>query len=376
MQDTGAIYGAERATLDLAAALAATGAATPHVILIHETRLGDRPSALRAAWQAAGVPLAELPTDRPFSPALVQAIRRTLAAWSADVLHCVGYKADLHGGWASGWGRRTPAVATVHGWLFRRDLKERAYGLLDLLALRRFSRVIALSRHYENWLQQRLPPGRVVRIPSGLPATAIPDAAIAAAIWDRPAPFTWGILGRLSDEKNHGLLLEALRGLQAQAGAATTPAMRLLIAGDGPLRADLEHRIREWRLQDGVTLAGYLPSADFFRQVHGLVLCSRIENLPYCILEAMAWARPVVATHVGGVSDLVRDGATGFLVPRDNAPALGRRLAQLAGDPSLARNLGSQGRGLLEAELTAAAMAQQHLACYRDLAGGLRPANM
>ncbi len=147
------------------------------------------------------------------------------------------------------------------------------------------------------------------------------------------------------------------------------PAMRLLIAGDGPLRGDLEQCIRAWGLQDRVTLAGYLPSADFFRQVHGLVLCSRIENLPYCILEAMAWARPVVATDVGGISDLVQDGVSGFLVPDNEAAALGQRLVALAGNPARARQMGAEGHAVLEARFMAAHTAQQHLECYRALAG-------
>ncbi len=358
LQDTGKVYGAERATLDLAAGLRAAGEEVT-LLLIEETRLGPGASDLRDAVRELGLPFRALPVAGRLSRDLVHALRATLRDLGAEVLHTTGYKADLHGGWAAGWGRRWPVVSTVHGWLFRADLKEQFYGWLNLQALRRCARVIALSRHYEAMLAARgVPRERLVRIPSGLdPATCPPGPWPAEG-----TPFTIGLAGRLSEEKNHDLFLRAAR--RALDGGAR---LRFLLAGDGPLRAALAARSAELNLAAHVEMPGFLPREDFLSRVHAVALCSRIENLPYSILEAMAWSRPVLATQVGGLPDLVEDGVTGWLVPGEDEGALAGRMALLAGDPGAARRLGAAGRGKVAEAFSAAAQVAAHRVLYASV---------
>ena len=361
LQDTGKVYGAERATLDLAAGLRAAGEEVT-VLLIEETRLGAGASDLRDALRERGLSVAAVPVAGRLSHALVRAVRAALRERRADVLHTTGYKADLHGSWAAGWGRRWPVVSTVHGWLFRADLKEQFYGWLNLQALRRCTRVIALSRHYEAMLAARgVPRGKLVRIPSGLdPATCPPGPWPAEG-----TPFTIGLAGRLSEEKNHDLFLRAAR--RALDGGAR---LRFLLAGDGPLRATLAGRIAELGLTGDVEAPGFLPRESFLSRVHAVALCSRIENLPYSILEAIAWSRPVLATRVGGLPDLVEDGVTGWLVEGGDEAALAARMMALAQDPARARQLGAAGRRKLEAEFSVGAQVAAHQALYRAVARG------
>ncbi len=359
LQDTGKVYGAERATLDLAAGLRAAGEEVT-VLLIEETRLGPGASDLRDALRGLGLPFRSLPVAGRLSFALVQAVRATLRDLRADVLHTTGYKADLHGRWAAGWGRRWPVVSTVHGWLFRADLKEQFYGWLNLQALRRCARVIALSRHYEEMLQARgVPRARLVRIPSGFDPARCPPGPWPAD----GAPYTIGLAGRLSEEKNHDLFLRAAR--RALDGGAR---LRFLLAGDGPLRATLEARCAELNLAAHVEMPGFLPREAFLSRVHAVALCSRIENLPYSILEAMAWARPVLATRVGGLPDLVEDGVTGWLVESGDEAALAARMMELAADAERARALGAAGRRKLEREFSVGAQIAAHRGLYRAVA--------
>jgi glycosyltransferase involved in cell wall biosynthesis len=351
LQDTGRLYGAERATLDLAQGLARRDVRV-HLLLIEEARLRIDRNDLREEARARGIDFTALPVKGRWSPELARRIRREVESRRA-ILHTTGYKADVHGGWAASWGRRFPVVGTVHGWLFRQDLKERFFGWVNLMALRRFTRVIVLSRFYEDLLLRRgVARERLVRIPSGLAIGECGPACPAGV-------FTVGMLGRLSEEKNHALLLRAAALLRAQGVVA-----RFLIAGDGPLRQELEAMAREKGLGDDVEFAGFLSRESFFGRIHALALCSRIENLPLSVLEAMAFGRPVVATAVGGLPDLVEDGRTGFLVPSEDAEALARRIRELTASPDLCRSIAEAARRKLESEFSSDEMVARHLALY------------
>ena len=356
LQDTGAVYGAERATLDLARGLAARGTGVL-VVLIRETRLGDRGSLLEAALREEGLAVEIAATDRRLSMGLARSIRSLLQEHGADVLHSVGYKADVHGVMAV-YGR-IPQVSTIHGWLFRRDIKERFYGWLNVHALKRCARVVVLSRYYEDLL------GRVglraVRIPSGLDTRSLP------AMPSHRGTFTIGMMGRFSEEKNHPMLLRAAKRL-VEDGVTVD----VLVAGDGPLRPMIEAEIARLDLRHVVKLQGYVSREDFLGCIDVLVLCSRIENLPYSVMEAMAWGLPVVATNVGGLPDLVEDGRTGFLVPNDDPCALAVAVGKLVASRDMAERFGACGREKVRREFAVEACVERHEQLYAELSAPIR----
>jgi glycosyltransferase involved in cell wall biosynthesis len=363
LQDTGALFGAERATLDLLRGLAATGAVTPTLLLIEETRLKITENRLRRELEKTGLEWSAVKINAPFSLRTVRDIRDALRARSNPILHTVGYKATVLGGWATGWGRSGPAVSTVHGWLFRPDFKERFYGWLEVLALKRFDRVICLSRFYQQMLKSvGLPDERLVRIPSGLDPRELPSLDRAARIWMEKRPFTVGIMGRLSSEKNHRMVLEAAR-LVKDGGAD----VRYLIAGYGPEERAIDRLIAKLDLAGVVERRPFMDRDEFLERVHALALCSTMENLPYSVLEAMGWARPIVATAVGGLPDLVENGRTGYLVSLHDAGQLAECIRRLAGHPEWARQLGAAGRQRVEQDFNMEAMVNAHLALYQQV---------
>jgi glycosyltransferase involved in cell wall biosynthesis len=358
LQDVPALYGAERVTLELMVALQARGLQV-ETLLMGETRLGPGSDAFARAAREAGLPVQRFEVEGRFSTALVKEIRRHLKARPSAILHTVGYKAHLHALLAA--RGRAPAVTTMHGWLVRPELKERLYEWLEVQLLRRDQAVICLTRYYEELLLQKgVKRERVHRIPTGLAPAQVPSFALAAS-WPE-GPFTVALVGRLSWEKNHDVFLRALARLQA-AGLE----IQAVLAGEGPERAWVEMRVKELGLQDRVRLAGYVAMVDLLPQVHAVCLTSRIENLPLSLIEAMAWQRPVVATRVGGIPDVVEDEVTGLLVPDDDEQALADALGRLQADPARARVMGQAGRLRVEQEFTMARCVDRHMELYTQL---------
>lgn len=355
--------------MDLVEGLRAAGV-DARMLLIEESRMGPGESALRQEIVRRRIPFEPIACRSAFSPALARGIRSYIERERVNLLHMVGYKADLHGGWAACRARGVKTVATVHGWLFRPDIKERCYGWLDVQALRRMDAVVALSRHYQDMLRGRgVRSERLHLIPSGLkPETRnLKPETLSRQGYAGQArhPFiTFGTLGRLSSEKNISMLIRALAIVRARGVEC-----RALIAGDGPLRAEIESEIRAAGLQDVVSMPGYMDAETFFRNVDLLVMCSKIENLPYSVLEAMARGKPVIATRVGGLPDLIEYGRTGYLVEPDAVDALADRMSELAQDPEKAARLGAAGRARLEREFSVEHMVSKHLELYAALVG-------
>jgi len=144
-----------------------------------------------------------------------------------------------------------------------------------------------------------------------------------------------------------------------------------VFAGDGPLRADLEACARRAGLGDRLRLLGFRSDlARIYAALDVVVLPSHSEGMPLAALEAMAAARPVVASQVGGLPEVVVDGETGLLFPPGNRRALVEALGALLADPGRRRRLGLSGRRRYEERFTLARMADAYAAIYRAALGG------
>lgn len=173
-----------------------------------------------------------------------------------------------------------------------------------------------------------------------------------------PVVFT---AARLDHQKGLEVLVDA---------AAQLPGMRFVVAGEGPERSMLEARIAALGLGDRFVLLGrredvheLMAGCDLF------VLPSRYEGLPVSVVEAMAAARPVVATAIGGTDEIVDDGRTGLLVPADDRGALAAAIRQALGDPARAAAFGACGRERVQRSFSATAMAAGVSDVYEELLG-------
>ena len=159
-----------------------------------------------------------------------------------------------------------------------------------------------------------------------------------------PYPRTSSILciARLAPEKGHEVLLAAL-ALLRQRGVD----FHCTLVGDGPLAGRIRKMIATLGLKNHVTMTGALPPADVYDHVGKsdiLVLASYGEGIPVALMEALAQKRPVVATAVGGIPELVRDGVEGRLVAPGDATALADAMADMLENPEVAARMGDAGR--------------------------------
>lgn len=233
-----------------------------------------------------------------------------------------------------------PLVLTVHlsprHTLAGRDPRSRFLrtvgGAAEAAAVRRAAAVITLTERLAAVVESRIPPGRVHVVPSGMRAAAYGPAAAGE-------PDEVLFVGRLHRQKGVDTLVRAVPLLPA--------GCRVTLAGDGPERGALRRLAAELGVADRVRVTGFLPH----REVPGLlaaarvaVLPSRYEELGTALVEAMAAGRPVVASRVGGIPELVRDGVDGLLVPPGDPVALAAAIGRLLADPALAAELGANGR--------------------------------
>jgi glycosyltransferase involved in cell wall biosynthesis len=155
-----------------------------------------------------------------------------------------------------------------------------------------------------------------------------------------PDRFAVGWIGRMTGVKRTDDVLRAFRRLRDRGVDAC-----LCMIGDGPDRTAVERRAHELGLMRDTLFLGYQEEvAPYYAAFDAMILPSINEGTPVSAIEALAAGRPVVATRVGGVPDVVREGEDGFLVEPGDVDALAERLARLAADPELRERLGAAGR--------------------------------
>ena len=156
-------------------------------------------------------------------------------------------------------------------------------------------------------------------------------------------------IGRLSEQKGHLVLLQALAQL-----AREGEPFKLTVAGDGPLRRQLEGAIRELGLEQHVELAGWMSNAEVrqaIREARALVLPSFAEGLPVVLMEALALGRPVITTYIAGIPELIAERDCGWLVPAGNTDRLASAIRQCLHAPdSVIWAMGAEGRSHVVAQ--------------------------
>jgi sugar transferase (PEP-CTERM/EpsH1 system associated) len=241
-------------------------------------------------------------------------------------------------------------------------------------------RFIPVSEDLNRWLGEvvRIPAHKTLFIKNGVdtekfvPAgsPAVGSSAGAAAATDSPwgeDDVVIGTVARVQDVKNHAALVDAFARLRKQ-HADLAPRLKLSIVGDGPLLPAVRAQVAELGLQDAVWLPGARADIGAVLQTFSVfALPSLAEGTPVSMLEAMASSLPVVASNVGGIPEVVDDGAQGLLVPVGDVEALAQALARYALDAGLRAAHGQAGRARVEERFSMRAMLSAYGALYDGL---------
>ena len=177
-------------------------------------------------------------------------------------------------------------------------------------------------------------------------------------------------LGRLIGLKGFGYLIDAMEMMQ------TDPLPFLLIGGRGPLRKQLERHIQHKGLEDRIKLMGHIPyefihhyyaAADIFVLPSIIDQEGNTEGLGVVLLEALACGTPCVASNVGGITDIIKDGKNGFLVEPKNAEGLANKITALIENKVLKQKMADYGRNFVEENFSWRAKAHELHALYQQL---------
>jgi len=364
------IGGTRRHLVDVAQGLLERGIDL-HLAVAVERAPDFRADLERLARRGCGVH--ELAMVRELSPGRdarhLLALERLLARLAPDVVHTHSSKAGVLGRLASlatGIGRR---VHTPHSmaFLFREmfgPLRRHLFFQLERHLAAQTDQVIAVSAGEAATLRAAgvVDGARLAVVPNGIDPAPFAGAAPIdlAALGLDPARPTAAVVGLLNVAKGQDLALEA---------AALCPTLQLLVVGEGGTRAELEDLARRLGIAARVRFLGFRRDVPAILAAADLALLpSRWEGLPYAALEAMAAARPVLATPVDGARDVIEHGLDGWLAADVSAAALARSLAAaLALSPAERRAAGERGRERVRQRFTRAKMVEGLLAVYAEL---------
>ena len=359
---SGGMYGAEAVILNMSRMLNESG----HTSVLGVFANSSNPNLqLHEAAKREGIESHVIPCSGQMDRGVGGRIRRLVVETGVDVVHAHGYKADIYGFMALR-GRGVALVSTCHNWL-NDGMFVAFYGVVDRWVLRGFAGVVAVSEEVRETLLGSGVEGEKVRlIRNGIDLRPFDEAdPVLRRERGLDGRLVVGIVGRLSVEKGMDIFLRAAAEVLKE-----VPDAVFVIAGDGPEREALEGLIDSLQLGESVMMLGRREDMPgIYASVDVLVSASRKEGLPMTILEGMASGRAWVATAVGDVPTVVRDGETGVLVAAGDVGGLAAAVVSLLRDRERRQALGEAGRRLVEEEFSAQRMTADYLSMYASVAG-------
>ncbi|MFZ1889110.1 MAG: glycosyltransferase, partial [Candidatus Binataceae bacterium] len=333
------------------------GGAEEHMLMLltHLDRARFRP-ILAAAPELIELLRPDLPRDVEAIPVSLREasdfraawrFERLLAARRIDILHSHMFQASLLAS-PLGWLARVPVIIeTPHvreHW--RKGFFKGSY-VIDRFAARFVTAFIAVSKANGEYLrnEKQLPAEKIFVIQNGSPLERFDPERVAppqlrAGLGIEPKAPVVLMLARLEPQKGHCVLLEAWRSV-----VQSYPVARLVLAGDGVLRAELEAQTAALGLGSSVSFVGRQSNIpDWLALAEFTVLPSFYEGLPLAAIESLAAGRPMVATAVDGTTEVVLDGKTGLTVPAGDSTALASAISRMLAAPELVRSMGQAGR--------------------------------
>ena len=350
--------GAERHALALTTGLVQRGHDCQVAYLV-----GD--GYLDTAFEARGIRTTNLRARSWLDPVALARLIRLARRERFDLLHAHLFPGEVFATLAALRLGGVPLICTKHN--DEAFLRKWHFRMLHRVISYRASRTIAISDHVRRFTMETgtAHSPRVLTIRYGYdPPAVLPTREASRATRGVPAgAFLVGAAGRLAAQKGHRHLIEAIPAL-----APEIPNVQVVIMGEGPMRPALERRTRELGVDRHVRLPGFHPDVQsFLCGLDVFVMPSLWEGFGLVLLEAMAAGRPIVASKVSAIPEVIEDGETGLLVPPADASALGGAILRLWHDPSLREKLGNAGRERLRERFSLDQMVDETERVYAEV---------
>jgi glycosyltransferase involved in cell wall biosynthesis len=323
---------------------------------------------LADAFRANSIDVRVVPAGPDFNPLLIPRLQREIRVFRPDVVHTHLIHADLHGQIAARLAR-TVGVSSVHA--SHDQLTRQPYRTAARTGAHLARAIIAISHYVASWISRHdLAEADRVRVvhygidPTGWALCEDRRAAERQTFDVGPDDEIVGVASRLVPFKGHDVLIDAFAALDAY------PNLRLLIAGDGPLRSALERRAAA--LPPGrVRFLGFVPNIREFMNACDLMVFPTQpgfgEGFGLAALEAMAAGRPVIASDLDSLPEIVQSESTGLLVAPGDVSGWSNAIARLAGDHRIAEAFGRAGRDRAENHFSLESMARSTLEVYEQV---------
>jgi glycosyltransferase involved in cell wall biosynthesis len=298
-----------------------------------------------ATWlKESGIPTIIIDESKNNFLRILKKIRTVIEENEVDILHAHRYKENILGAMAARPPRTMALVTTVHGakepFSGFKNIKALIYSRLNNYYLRRhFDRVIAVSDEIRGGLIQNLGREKVVTIHNAIDAAKIkpsrePDM-VRKELGIKPSAAVIGVVGRMVPVKGLDVFLKMGSHILRKRDDVI-----FLLIGDGPAKVSLEKMALELKIDDRTIFTGFRNDViDIINCLDILVLSSYHEGIPMVLLEGMALCKPVVATAVGGIVEVIENDTSGLLVERGDHTALAEACLRLLDLPSLRAEL-------------------------------------
>jgi len=337
-------------------------------VLLNEGRLAQELRLL-------GAPVAIFPEERWSTIKIFKELAAYCHIHRFDLLHTHKYKDNIIGTFAAIATRIPFVVRTVHGLPepFRgmKAWRIAAYQSLDRVLLKRHtSRIIAVSSDMERSLGETYDSAKIVRIHNGIHMPALEQARcrdiIRKALGVHAGQYLIGTVGRLMPVKGQEHFLACAHRL-----LRTRDDLRFIIVGDGPLFGYLKQLAMTLKIDKHIAFLGHREDVDdLLRAMDLFVLPSLHEGIPIVLLEAMALGKPIIASRVGGIPEVVQEGVNGLLVSPAAPDELATVCIKLLTDRDLAKQYGEAAQRRVDREFSAKSMAAHTYNLYRELLEG------
>lgn len=319
-----------------------------------------------------GISTTVIPESQHAAPSIVRQLVGHFARHQVDVLHTHNFKDNVLGILSTLPRKGCRRVRTVHGrgepFTGLAAAKMRLYRGVDHLFTHWWvDRIVAVSIDLEVHLARSFGTQRVMCIHNGIDLKKVQVTKSSSELRQElhlgAQDFVIGAMGRLVPVKGLETFLKAARIIRGR-----KDRVKFLIVGDGPLKETLQALARRCELEQDVLFLGHRSdSYDVLAMMDVLVLPSLSEGIPMVLLEALALARPVVASRVGGIPEVIEDRVTGWLVGSGYEGELAEACMALMDDYDLAERFGRAGQQRVSERFSVGSMAEKVAGMYRSL---------